>query len=152
MLLIPAIDLKDGKCVRLKQGDMNEETIYSENPSDVADRWISAGARRLHIVDLNGASSGKPVNADIIHEIVEKHPDIPVQVGGGIRDEDRSTAHEALAAAAEASARRMEPVEDELDPRSNALEVPNFMRSTHSLDHRSRGATHSFKSRSASTP
>jgi phosphoribosylformimino-5-aminoimidazole carboxamide ribotide isomerase len=88
MLLIPAIDIKDGKCVRLRQGRMEDETIYSDNPLEVAQRWIDAGARRLHIVDLNGAVSGKPGNADIIHGIVEAHPDIPVQVGGGIRDED----------------------------------------------------------------
>jgi phosphoribosylformimino-5-aminoimidazole carboxamide ribotide isomerase len=88
MLLIPAIDIKDGKCVRLRQGNMDDAKVYSNDPADVADRWIDAGARRLHVVDLNGAVSGKPVNADIIHSIVEKHPDIPVQVGGGIRDED----------------------------------------------------------------
>ena len=88
MLLIPAIDIKDGKCVRLKQGRMEDETVYNNNPEAVADRWIEAGARRLHIVDLNGAVTGKPVNADIIHSIVENHPQIPIQVGGGIRDED----------------------------------------------------------------
>jgi len=88
MLLIPAIDIKDGRCVRLKQGRMEQETIYNNNPEAVADQWIAAGARRLHIVDLNGAVSGKPVNADIIHNIVQNHPRIPVQVGGGIRDED----------------------------------------------------------------
>lgn len=88
MLLIPAIDIKDGKCVRLRQGRMDDETVYSNDPADIADRWVEAGARRLHIVDLNGAVSGKPVNADIIHSIVEAHPQIPVQVGGGIRHED----------------------------------------------------------------
>ena len=88
MLLIPAIDIKDGKCVRLRQGRMEDETIYNDNPVDVADQWIAAGAKRLHIVDLNGAVSGKPGNADIIHNIVESHPDIVVQVGGGIRHED----------------------------------------------------------------
>ncbi|MCH7696276.1 MAG: 1-(5-phosphoribosyl)-5-[(5-phosphoribosylamino)methylideneamino]imidazole-4-carboxamide isomerase [Proteobacteria bacterium] len=88
MLLIPAIDIKDGKCVRLRQGRMDDVTIYSENPEEVADKWIQAGARRLHIVDLNGAVSGKPENADIVHNIAEQHPDIPIQVGGGIRDED----------------------------------------------------------------
>lgn len=88
MLLIPAIDIKDGRCVRLKQGRMEQETVYNNNPEAVADQWIAAGARRLHIVDLNGAVSGKPVNADIIHNIVQNHPRIPVQVGGGIRDED----------------------------------------------------------------
>lgn len=88
MLLIPAIDIKDGKCVRLRQGRMQDETIYSENPEKMADKWVQAGARRLHIVDLNGAVSGKPENADIVHNIAEQHPDIPIQVGGGIRDED----------------------------------------------------------------
>ncbi|HEY7841972.1 MAG TPA: HisA/HisF-related TIM barrel protein, partial [Gammaproteobacteria bacterium] len=88
MLLIPAIDIKDGKCVRLRQGRMDAETVYSDNPLEVAERWVNAGARRLHVVDLNGAVTGKPGNADIIHAIVEAHPQIPVQVGGGIRDED----------------------------------------------------------------
>lgn len=88
MLLIPAIDIKDGKCVRLRQGRMEDETVYSNNPLDVANRWVEAGARRLHIVDLNGAVSGKPGNADIIHGISEAHPDITIQVGGGIRHED----------------------------------------------------------------
>ena len=88
MLLIPAIDIKDGKCVRLKQGRMDDETIYGNNPEELADRWVEAGARRLHIVDLNGAVSGVPTNADIIHNISENHPDIPIQVGGGIRSED----------------------------------------------------------------
>jgi len=88
VLLIPAIDIKDGKCVRLQQGRMEDETIYSNNPLDVAARWVEEGARRLHIVDLNGAVSGKPGNADIIHSIAEAHPDIIIQVGGGIRHED----------------------------------------------------------------
>lgn len=88
MLLIPAIDIKDGRCVRLKQGRMEQETIYDDSPEAMADKWVDAGARRLHIVDLNGAVSGKPVNADIIHNIVQNHPQIPIQVGGGIRDED----------------------------------------------------------------
>ncbi|MBI2992892.1 MAG: 1-(5-phosphoribosyl)-5-[(5-phosphoribosylamino)methylideneamino]imidazole-4-carboxamide isomerase [Gammaproteobacteria bacterium] len=88
MLLIPAIDIKDGKCVRLRQGRMDDETIYSDNPSAVAERWVAAGARRLHIVDLDGAVSGKPGNADLIHAISMAHPDIPIQVGGGIRHED----------------------------------------------------------------
>jgi phosphoribosylformimino-5-aminoimidazole carboxamide ribotide isomerase len=88
MLLIPAIDIKDGRCVRLRQGQMDQETVYGENPVDMAKRWIDAGARRLHIVDLNGAIAGRPENADIIHEIAENWPDVPIQVGGGIRDED----------------------------------------------------------------
>lgn len=87
MLIIPAIDIKDGKCVRLKQGDMERATIYSDDPVIMAKRWIQEGARRLHIVDLDGASRGEPVNADIIHKITEIHPEVPVQVGGGIRNE-----------------------------------------------------------------
>ncbi len=88
MLIIPAIDIKDGKCVRLKQGQMDKETIYSDNPVVMADKWIKAGAKRLHIVDLDGAVRGTPSNSDVIHAIVEAFPDIPLQVGGGIRDED----------------------------------------------------------------
>ena len=88
MLLIPAIDIKNGKCVRLSQGQMNKETIYSNDPVAMADRWVEAGARRLHIVDLDGAVNGRPSNADIVHAITEAHPDVPLQVGGGIRDED----------------------------------------------------------------
>ena len=88
MLVIPAIDLKDGKCVRLKQGRMEDETVFSDDPVAMAARWVEAGARRLHLVDLNGAFEGKPVNADVIGAIVEAFPDLPIQVGGGIRDED----------------------------------------------------------------
>lgn len=88
MLVIPAIDLKDGKCVRLRQGRMEDDTVFSDDPLAVAERWVQAGARRLHIVDLNGAFAGKPVNAAIIREIVSAYPDLPVQVGGGIRDDD----------------------------------------------------------------
>lgn len=88
MLLIPAIDLKDGKCVRLRQGRMNEETVFSENPLEVAQRWVDAGARRLHIVDLNGAFAGHPVNSQVIRQIADAFPDLPIQVGGGIRDAD----------------------------------------------------------------
>ncbi len=88
MLLIPAIDLKDGKCVRLRQGRMDDETVFSDDPVAVAGRWVEAGARRLHIVDLNGAFAGEPVNAEVIHRIAEAYPDLPIQVGGGIRDEE----------------------------------------------------------------
>ncbi|NOZ09718.1 MAG: 1-(5-phosphoribosyl)-5-[(5-phosphoribosylamino)methylideneamino]imidazole-4-carboxamide isomerase [Gammaproteobacteria bacterium] len=88
MLLIPAIDLKDGKCVRLRQGRMDDETVFSDDPVAMAGRWAKAGARRLHIVDLNGAFSGKPENAAVIKRIAESYPDLPIQVGGGIRDED----------------------------------------------------------------
>ena len=93
LLIIPAIDIKDGKCVRLRQGRMNEETIFSDDPSAMAKRWVDAGARRLHIVDLNGAFAGKPVNAAAIQEIRSAFPDVAVQVGGGIRDEDTIQAY-----------------------------------------------------------
>ena len=89
MLLIPAIDLKDGKCVRLKQGDMNDSTTFGEDPAAMARRWLDAGARRLHLVDLNGAFAGKPVNEAAIKAIIkEVGSEIPVQLGGGIRDLD----------------------------------------------------------------
>jgi len=89
MLLIPAIDLKDGKCVRLKQGDMNDSTTFGEDPAAMARRWLDAGARRLHLVDLNGAFAGKPVNEAAIKAIIREVGDeIPVQLGGGIRDLD----------------------------------------------------------------
>jgi len=93
MLLIPAIDLKDGKCVRLRQGRMNDDTIFSDDPVAVARRWVDAGAKRLHLVDLDGAFAGKPRNAGIIHAIVEAYPDVPVQIGGGIRDEETIEAY-----------------------------------------------------------
>ncbi len=85
MLLIPAIDLKDGRCVRLRQGMMDDETVFSEDPVKTAGRWVEAGARRLHIVDLNGAFAGEPVNGEEIRKIVAAYPDLTVQVGGGIR-------------------------------------------------------------------
>ena len=88
MLLIPAIDIKDGRCVRLRQGRLEDETVFSDDPAAMASRWVEAGARRLHIVDLDGAMLGKPTNAGLIETIVKNHPDIPVQVGGGVRDED----------------------------------------------------------------
>ena len=89
MLLIPAIDLKDGRCVRLKQGDMDQSTIFSEDPAAMARKWVDAGARRLHLVDLNGAFAGKPQNHAAIKAILrEVGDDIPVQLGGGIRDLD----------------------------------------------------------------
>ncbi len=93
MLLIPAIDLKEGKCVRLRQGRMEDNTVFSEDPVAVAGRWVEAGAKRLHLVDLDGAFAGKPKNADVIHAIVEAYPDVPVQIGGGIRDEDTIQAY-----------------------------------------------------------
>ncbi|MBV1898192.1 MAG: 1-(5-phosphoribosyl)-5-[(5-phosphoribosylamino)methylideneamino]imidazole-4-carboxamide isomerase [Cycloclasticus sp.] len=88
MILIPAIDLKEGKCVRLRQGRMDDETIFSDNPIEVASRWVNEGAKRLHLVDLDGAFAGKPVNAGVVHDIAQAHPDLIIQVGGGIRDED----------------------------------------------------------------
>jgi len=88
MILIPAIDLKEGKCVRLRQGRMEDETIFSDNPVEVATRWVNEGAKRLHLVDLDGAFAGKPVNANVVHDIAEAHPDLIIQVGGGIRDEE----------------------------------------------------------------
>ena len=88
MLLIPAIDIKDGVCVRLRQGRMEDSTVFSEDPVATARQWAERGARRLHVVDLDGALSGRPVNRDIIHEIIAAVPDLPVQVGGGIRTEE----------------------------------------------------------------
>jgi phosphoribosylformimino-5-aminoimidazole carboxamide ribotide isomerase len=89
MLLIPAIDLKDGKCVRLQQGDMNAATTFSDDPAAMARRWLDAGARRLHLVDLNGAFAGRPVNENAVKSILRVVGDsIPVQLGGGIRDLD----------------------------------------------------------------
>jgi phosphoribosylformimino-5-aminoimidazole carboxamide ribotide isomerase len=97
MLLIPAIDLKDGRCVRLKQGDMNQATIFSDDPAEMALHWLERGARRLHLVDLNGAFAGKPVNEPAVRNIIRAVQDyaadndldgIPVQLGGGIRDLD----------------------------------------------------------------
>ncbi|MCH8504971.1 MAG: 1-(5-phosphoribosyl)-5-[(5-phosphoribosylamino)methylideneamino]imidazole-4-carboxamide isomerase [Ectothiorhodospiraceae bacterium] len=86
MLLIPAIDLKDGKCVRLRQGNMDDETVFSDDPLAIAQRWVDAGSRRIHIVDLDGAVQGFPVNADIIGRIAETFPGVEIQVGGGIRE------------------------------------------------------------------
>ena len=97
MLLIPAIDLKDGSCVRLKQGDMEQATVFSEDPAEMALHWLEQGARRLHLVDLNGAFAGKPVNESAVKSILQVVQDfaedndldeIPVQLGGGIRDLD----------------------------------------------------------------
>jgi phosphoribosylformimino-5-aminoimidazole carboxamide ribotide isomerase len=89
MLLIPAIDLKDGQCVRLKQGDMKDATIFSDNPADMARQWREQGARRLHVVDLNGAVAGRPKNESAIRAIMKAAGELmPVQIGGGIRDLD----------------------------------------------------------------
>jgi phosphoribosylformimino-5-aminoimidazole carboxamide ribotide isomerase len=86
MLVIPAIDLKDGQCVRLRQGRMEESTVFSDDPVQTATHWKEQGARRLHLVDLNGAFAGEPVNGGIVKEIAAAHPDLPLQIGGGIRD------------------------------------------------------------------
>lgn len=89
MLIIPAIDLKDGHCVRLKQGDMADATVFSEDPGAMARHWVDKGARRLHLVDLNGAFAGKPRNEEAIKAIIDAvGDDVPVQLGGGIRDLD----------------------------------------------------------------
>ena len=88
MLIIPAIDLKDGKCVRLRQGRMDDSTVFSDDPVDMAARWVDAGARRLHLVDLNGAFAGEPVNGEIVQAIARKFPSLPIQIGGGIRSAD----------------------------------------------------------------
>jgi phosphoribosylformimino-5-aminoimidazole carboxamide ribotide isomerase len=89
MLLIPAIDLKDGQCVRLKQGDMDQSTVFGEDPAAMARRWVNKGARRVHLVDLNGAFAGKPKNEQAIRAILkEVGAEVDVQLGGGIRDLD----------------------------------------------------------------
>lgn len=88
MIIIPAIDLKDGKCVRLRQGDMTDTTVFSSRPVDMAAQWINQGARRLHLVDLNGAFEGKPVNGEVVTEIAHRYPHLPIQIGGGIRSLD----------------------------------------------------------------
>ncbi len=94
MLLIPAIDLKDGQCVRLRQGAMDDATVFSDNPVEVARHWRDQGARRLHLVDLNGAFAGKPKNLAVIKDILaEVSGDMPVQLGGGIRDLDTIDAY-----------------------------------------------------------
>jgi phosphoribosylformimino-5-aminoimidazole carboxamide ribotide isomerase len=89
MLIIPAIDIKEGRCVRLKQGDMGDATVFSEDPVAMARQWLALGARRLHVVDLNGATSGKPKNESVIRSITEAvGEELPIQLGGGIRDLD----------------------------------------------------------------
>ena len=93
MLLIPAIDLKDGQCVRLRQGRMDDATVFSADPQAMAQRWVDAGARRLHLVDLNGAFEGAPVNAGAIAAISRRFPALPIQVGGGIRSRETIDAY-----------------------------------------------------------
>ena len=88
MLLIPAIDLKNGKCVRLRQGRMDDVSVFADDPLTMAERWVEAGAKRLHLVDLDGAVAGKPVNTQAIRRIADAFPDMPIQVGGGIRSDE----------------------------------------------------------------
>lgn len=85
MIVIPAIDLKDGACVRLRQGLMDDSTVFSDDPVAMAAQWVEKGALRLHLVDLNGAFDGKPVNGEVVTEIAKAYPDLPIQIGGGIR-------------------------------------------------------------------
>ena len=91
MLVIPAIDLKEGKCVRLREGKMDEETIFSDDPLSIAASWFSQGAELLHIVDLDGAVSGKPMNQEIIFDIASQFPEKRIQIGGGIRNFQSAT-------------------------------------------------------------
>lgn len=84
-VIIPAIDLKDGYCVRLKQGRMEDDTIFSKDPVAMAARWVKEGARRLHLVDLNGAFDGEPVHKSVVTAIAKEFPKLPIQLGGGIR-------------------------------------------------------------------
>ena len=93
MLLIPAIDLKDGRCVQLRQGVMDSATIYSDDPVAMARHWLASGARRLHVVDLDGAFAGRPVNRDLVGRIAAAAGDVPVQVGGGIRSLETARAY-----------------------------------------------------------
>lgn len=85
MLVIPAIDLKDGQCVRLRQGRMEDSTVFGDDPVSMAKRWVDAGCRRLHLVDLNGAFAGTPVNGEAVTAIAKAFPGLPIQIGGGIR-------------------------------------------------------------------
>ena len=85
MLIIPAIDLKDGQCVRLRQGLMEDSTVFSDDPVAMAAQWVKAGTRRLHLVDLNGAFAGEPVNGEVVTAIAQAYPGLPIQIGGGIR-------------------------------------------------------------------
>ena len=93
MIIIPAIDLKDGQCVRLRKGIMEDTTVFSNNPTEMASKWVAEGARRLHLVDLNGAFEGKPINADCVNEITRSFPNLLVQIGGGIRDLQTANAY-----------------------------------------------------------
>ncbi|MGI1679284.1 MAG: 1-(5-phosphoribosyl)-5-[(5-phosphoribosylamino)methylideneamino]imidazole-4-carboxamide isomerase [Cellvibrionaceae bacterium] len=88
MLVIPAIDLKDGQCVRLRQGLMEDSTVFSDDPVAMAKQWVDQGTRRLHLVDLNGAFAGEPVNGEVVTAIAKAFPEVPIQIGGGIRSAD----------------------------------------------------------------
>ena len=93
MLLVPAIDLKNGQVVRLRQGKMDDVTVFSDDPVEFARHWVDEGAKRLHIVDLDGAMQGKPVNTKVIHAICDACPEVEIQVGGGVRDEEAVTSY-----------------------------------------------------------
>lgn len=88
MQIIPAIDFKDGRVVNLKQGQLDQLTAYSDDPVAMADHWVEQGCERLHLVDLDGAFEGRPVNAEAISQIAANHPDLTIQLGGGIRSEE----------------------------------------------------------------
>lgn len=93
MLLIPAIDLKEGQCVRLRQGLMDDATVFNDDPVSQAGAWRDAGAKRLHIVDLDGAFAGEPRNAQVVRDIANAYPDFPIQIGGGIRNRETAAAY-----------------------------------------------------------
>ena len=88
MLVIPAVDIQDGRCVRLRQGRLEDSTVFAQDPAAAARDWMRAGARRLHLVDLDGAFAGQPVNREVMQAIIDACPGVPVQAGGGIRDGD----------------------------------------------------------------
>ncbi len=93
MIIIPAIDLKDGKCVRLRQGRMEDDTVFDDDPVAVARRWLEQGARRIHLVDLDGAFAGVPKNQGVVNAICDTSGDVPVQIGGGIRSVETAQAY-----------------------------------------------------------
>ena len=93
MILIPAIDLKEGQCVRLRQGNMEDSTVFSDDPVAMAEKWVAQGCTRLHIVDLDGAFEGEPINADVVEDISSSLPDLEIQIGGGIRSIDTVEAY-----------------------------------------------------------
>lgn len=93
MIIIPAIDLKDGQCVRLRQGLMSDTTVFSDNPTQMAAQWVAQGAQRLHLVDLDGAFKGMPMNASSVAKITQAFPNIPLQIGGGIRNIQTASAY-----------------------------------------------------------